>query len=301
MPEILVQNILCSSKSILNRKKLRRDIYFLIATVCILLSGCISGPDPYLAAEQIASTHSWQKEIIGTDHFDLLTYHRLGGLGDELTIYIEGDGNAWRSRYHLSPDPTPRTPLVLQLAALDPSPDLAYLARPCQYILQDTQGRNCSSEYWSTGRFAPEVVEALGQAITHLKARAGSSRIHLVGYSGGGGLAVLIAAGRNDIASLKTIGGNLDHVEFTDYNRVSPLSASLNPVDSAPAVSRIPQIHFSGDKDKTVPNSAAEKFLAGMDEKNCAALVSVKGVSHSSGWQNVWPDLLKMTPPCSGR
>jgi dienelactone hydrolase len=278
---------------------LRLGIFLLIAgSFPLLLSGCTTIHDPYLAAEQIASSHGWQREIVETNRFDLLAYHRLRGAVDELTIYLEGDGNAWHTRYHLSSDPTPRTPLVLELAAQDPSNNLVYLARPCQYVIQDGHGRNCRSEYWSKARFGSEVVNALDEAITRLKAQSEASRIHLVGYSGGGGLAVLIAANRNDIASLRTIAGNLNHIEFTKHHRVSPLTESLNPADFAEAVSMIPQIHFSGEKDRTIPKSIAEGFMARLPEKNCATLVPVKGVSHSKGWQDVWPDLSKMTPPC---
>ena len=265
----------------------------------MLLPGCMSGPNPYLAAEQVAFSHNWQRDIVETDRFDLLAYHRLRKTNDALTIYIEGDGRAWRSRYSLSSDPTPKTPLVLQLAIQDQSANVVYLARPCQYVLEEGHGRNCSSEYWSKARFDSEIVRSLDEAINLLKEQAGSSRIHLVGYSGGGALAVLIAAERDDIASLRTISGNLDHAEFTKHHKVSPMTASLNPIDFAEAVSMIPQIHFSGKKDKTVPSSIAEIFMARLTEKNCAALVLVTGVSHSRGWQDVWPDLLKMTPPCS--
>ena len=120
----------------------RPDNLVMIAASCMLLSGCMAGPNPYLAAEQVAISNSWQKAIIETDRFDLLAYHRLRGFDDALTIYLEGDGNAWRTRYSLSSDPTPRTPMVLELAALDPSSSLAYLARPCQYVLQEGHDRN---------------------------------------------------------------------------------------------------------------------------------------------------------------
>jgi dienelactone hydrolase len=188
--------------------------------------------------------------------------------------------------------------MVLQLAALDPSANIAYLARPCQYVLKEAHDRNCESRYWSKERFGQVVVSALDEAVTYLKNKAGASRVNLIGYSGGGGLAVLVAAGRDDIASLRTIGGNLDHREFTRHNKVTPLIGSLNPVDVAAGVGMIPQIHFSGNRDRTVPKSVAEKFMARLPDKHCAVLVPVRGASHNKGWQKVWPDLLDMALPC---
>jgi hypothetical protein len=278
---------------------LRRVTFFVTAGVfLLLLSGCATVHNPYLAADRIAESNGWQEQIIATGHFDLQAYHRLTGTTDQLTIYIEGDGNAWRTRHSLSSDPTPRNPLVMQLAALDSSANLAYLGRPCQYVLKDGHGRNCNSKYWSSGRFSSEVVVAMNEAITLLKKQAGASGIHLVGYSGGGAVAVLAAAGRDDIASLRTIAGNLDHAEFTRNFKVTPLTESLNPVDSAQTVSKIPQIHFSGGKDRIVPESVADKFMSSLPENNCASLVLVKGVSHSKGWQVAWPELLQRVPPC---
>ncbi len=266
--------------------------------IMVLLSGCATGPGPYQAADQVAARHNWQQEIIATSRFDLLSYYRFSKTGNALTIYIEGDGRAWRSKYRLSSDPTPGTPLVLKLAALDPSPNIAYLARPCQYVLQIGHDRNCRSEYWSSARFNKEIVDAINEAITYLKNRAAASRLHLVGYSGGGALAILVAAGRDDIASLRTVSGNLDHDEFTRYHRVIPLTESLNPVDFADAVSMLPQIHFSGAKDTIVPGFIAQKFVEKLEHSSCVALVAVEGASHDNGWLDRWPALLEHDPPC---
>lgn len=92
----------------------------------------------------------------------------------------------------------------LKLAALDASPNVVYLARPCQYVWSPL----CSDIYWTDRRFAVEVVEAMSAAIDRLILPG--QKLHLVGYSGSGAVAVLVAARRPDVVSLRTIAGNLD-------------------------------------------------------------------------------------------
>lgn len=49
-------------------------------------------------------------------------------------IYIEGDGYAFDVRGRATSDPTPRGTLMRELAFGDDSPNVMYLARPCQYV-----------------------------------------------------------------------------------------------------------------------------------------------------------------------
>ena len=50
--------------------------------------------------------------------------------GQDLSIYLEGDGLAWVSRTEASRDPTPDNPIGLRLAAIDPAPNVVWIARP---------------------------------------------------------------------------------------------------------------------------------------------------------------------------
>jgi pimeloyl-ACP methyl ester carboxylesterase len=164
-------------------------------------------------------------------------------------VYIEGGGLAWRSKSEPSMDPTPRHALGLALATADWGANVVYIARPCQFTPM-TMNPRCGVAYWTGKRFAPEVVAALGQAIDQV---AAGRTIHLIGYSGGGALAVLVAARHFDVASIRTVAGNLDHDEVNRFHGVSPMPDSLNAIDVAGAVTAVPQIHFSGGDDTVVP------------------------------------------------
>src|SRR5688572_10600343 len=85
--------------------------------------------------------------------FDLFALVRQPAAAETLAIYIEGDGAPWAAHYPPR-DPTPREPIALALAAADPAPALAWLARPCQY-LDALALAGCDPAYWTGRRFAP--------------------------------------------------------------------------------------------------------------------------------------------------
>ena len=103
--------------------------------------------------------------------------------GSDLTIYLEGDGYNWINRYTPSSDPTPVTPIVLELAVQDPSSNGLYLARPCQYLAARDLAR-CNPDFWLDRRYAPEVVAAIDQSISEGKRRSGAQTVTLVGVFG---------------------------------------------------------------------------------------------------------------------
>ena len=59
------------------------------------------------------------------------------------------------------------------------------------------------------------------------------NNVHLVGFSGGVAIAVMLTADREDIRSLRTIAGNLDHVSLNNFKKMSALSGSLDTMDYA--------------------------------------------------------------------
>ena len=258
-------------------------------TMLVILSSCAK-PN----AEQVASNNGFTQKFIQTQPFNLASYQKILQPGSPVTIYIEGDGYAWIRNIRLSTDPTPRTPLVIQLAAVDPSPNVVYLARPCQYSPADLNAI-CESKYWSQARYSSTVIKSMDQAITKIKNLSQAKKLKLVGFSGGAAIAILVAAQRTDIESIRTIAGNLDLIAMQEYHHSSPLSESLDPLDFAKQTSKIPQLHFIGKKDNVVPNNVARNFCskAGLDSKH---IIVLNSVGHNKGWLENWPNLLKYIP-----
>ena len=205
-----------------------------------------------------------------------------------LTVYLEGDGLAWVTRSRPSTDPTPLQPIGLRLALADPDPQAVYLARPCQYVM----GSECRPEYWLEKRFSPEIIEATGAALDELKVRYNAATLLLVGYSGGGAVATLLAAERDDVKALVTVAGNLDHEFWTRLHQISPLSGSLNPADRAMAVARMPQWHFVGASDAIVPPEVANAYVKQLPNTTLVNRVTKPGYDHECCWEESWPGLI---------
>ncbi len=268
---------------------------FLSATTA-LLSGCSSLSilqSRKARADTVAKNHGWVAQRITANSFSLLGYRPAARRnGDTLVVYIEGDGVAWTTPTRRSNDPTPDSPLTLKLAVQDPNPNRLYLARPCQYLTPRALA-SCAPRYWTSHRYAPEVVAALSTAIDRVKRSSNAKRVFLFGYSGGGALAVLIAAARTDVARIVTIAANLDHVAWTRMSRDTPLYGSLNPADYASRVSSIPQMHLVGLDDEVVPPAVAESYIRRVSNRERTKIVKVPGADHNCCWVERWPNLLR--------
>ena len=266
---------------------------FILSGLISILCACTN--TVWLSDAQLANTISeparLQIKNYKVGQFIVHGRERYDNLGGDLNIYLEGDGLAWVSRREPSRDPTPDNPIGLRLAALDSAPNVVWLSRPCQYTSPKENPR-CTAFYWTNGRFAPEIVDAIDLAITAAKLSARATKIHLTGYSGGGGLALLIAARRKDIASIRTVAGNIDHVAFTSFHRVTPMSQSLDPATVAKLINTIPQWHFFGEEDKVVPKLIGESYIKKAGTSNCLHMRVVPNVFHEKGWEMLWPQLL---------
>lgn len=272
-----------------------------VATIVIALSvlGALSGCtalDRDAHADALAGGAHLQRQLVDSGRFVLTAFVRISAPREPLRVYIEGDGLAWLSRTEPSLDPTPREAIGLALAAQDSAPNVVYLARPCQFTPMARNPR-CGIPYWTGKRFGAEVIESMNDAVSHFAALTAGQPVELIGYSGGGAVAVLIAARRADVASIRTVAGNLDDEFVNRLHHVSPMPESKDAIDFASRVADIAQVHFSGAKDHVVPPSVAQRFLEATGAR-CARISIVAEASHESGWIRRWPALLKIVPTC---
>lgn len=213
----------------------------------------------------LAREKQWRGRFIETSLFHLKAFlpEKLSAVEPDsteiLTIYIEGDGVSWERRSRPSLDPTPVNPVGLGMALRHPLGPAAYLARPCQFGGIETDDL-CTQALWTGRRFSPEVVEATNQAVSILLNEAGLKRVRLIGYSGGGAVAALVAADRDDVVQLITVAANLDHLAWTKLNRIAPLTGSLNPADAWPQLVDIPQLHLVGAADVVVEEKVLRSY-----------------------------------------
>lgn len=252
-----------------------------------------------IIADKVAATRGLTKVYRRGGPFTLLTYRRIRVPTAPLTIYIEGDGSAWITRSQASLNPTPKNAVTLQLLAADNrSVNVAYVARPCQYFPSGTQPA-CEQKIWTSHRFGDEVIGSINTVVSDMVRESGVSRIHLVGFSGGATVALLLAARRNDVLSVRTVAGNLDHQVFTTHHRVTPLVNSLNPVDVTEKLRDIPQRHFVGEFDAVIPGLVSRCYQRKLGHSDCSKVHHVLGISHVQGWAEQWPALLDMDVSCT--
>ena len=233
-------------------------------------------------AHQIAQGGGFIRQSWAHQDLPMVTYHRFPSPSNTLNIYIEGDGYAFASRRKPSDDPTPINPVSLKLALTSGTGTVAYIGRPCQYVAT-LGGGKCDPIYWTSHRFAPEVVGAIQGIINQLKGQAHASRITLTGYSGGGVIAALIAAKRRDVDHLTTIAAPLSLKAWVTYHNLSPLEGN-DPLDQVDQLCALSQTHYWGNVDDVVPVVSIMSFVKAIEPCPNAHIEIVSGAGHHGAW-----------------
>lgn len=276
------------------RKRLMRSWALGVATlVAVAVSACmhLTAAERSQAITSQALASGWQVQTIKAGQFDLRAFvNRTKPVDGVLTVYIEGDGHAWVDGQFASDDPTPVTPVGLNLAMQQPTGAVAYLGRPCQYL---GVGSNpaCTKAVWTNERFSEAVVTSTNVALDHLKDQANATRLRLVGYSGGAAVALLVAARRNDVIKLVSVAGNLDPVAWAMQLKLAPLTGSLDPVSVIPATQHIPQVDLVGGKDRVVPAQITKNFIERYPAPYRPTIIHIPENSHVCCWAEQWPQL----------
>lgn len=260
-----------------------------LAAAAAMLAGCgHGGATRDGTAAGIARAAGLEAATSTGASFDLQTWRRDDGRPGPLFVYVEGDGLAYLDARTPSSDPTPSDPVALRLAAADPGPAVLYIARPCQFAAGRADPR-CSVRAWTTGRFAADVVASVDDVVARERLRHPGRALVLVGYSGGGVIAALVAARRSDVTLLVTVAAPLDVADWTRRLGVSPLDGTPLSLDRLDRLSRVRTVAFAGRQDKIVPvasvASAVDKLGAS------ATLIVEPDFDHRCCWARDWPRL----------
>lgn len=236
--------------------------------ILLLLAGCTS----------VAVPSDYVYKEVKTRDFTIATWQKITSSQAVYKVYIEGDGYAFNSHGKPTQDPTPKGTFVRKLAFGDNSPNVIYLARPCQYIKSPI----CSKRHWTTARFAPEIINAEFDAINQI---VGDNQVVLIGFSGGAQIAGLIATAKYglNVKKIITVAGNLDHLSWTQYHNLPPLNETMNLESYRKQFANIPQIHYVGTNDRVIPPILVKEFIGNND-----LIVEVDGASHNEGWESIY-------------
>lgn len=261
--------------------------------IFLLLSGCAQRPSEFKkfgSVDSLAASGGFSRKLVKGQNFWITTFGKTTDLTKPFVFYIEGDGLV------SSNDPTPRNFMLLNLAMLDKRPNIYYISRLCQYTPMYVNPK-CHKKYWAQWRYSEEAVNELNSVINQLNH---SMPFDLVGFSGGGAMAVLVSARNNNARSILTIAANLDLETFVRYHNMhmDHLSGSLNPMHYVSQVQDIPQLHLFGSKDKIVPSIIGSKFIKKASSK-CVQIKVMPGVEHNYHWSKYWDEILSFNIHCN--
>jgi pimeloyl-ACP methyl ester carboxylesterase len=248
-----------------------------------LLGGCAGPAERF---DERASALGFGASRVEGEGFAHVVYRPAGPRPDGdrvLHVYLDGDGTPWE-RGRPAADPTPREPLVLRLMALDPAPSV-YLGRPCYHGL--AAAPRCAPALWTDARYSEVVVVSMAAAVRRLLSVTGHAEIVWLGYSGGGTLAMLLAARLPETVGVVTVAANLDVDGWADLHGHSRLVGSLSSARCPPLPPRIYQRHYAGGRDQVVPPG----IIAGggvLPE----TLRVIPEYDHVCCWVELWPRVL---------
>lgn len=255
-----------------------------------LLVACQAYPDP----ATLVRSHQLTETSVTGGEFDLRVMAAATGKNAALHIYLGGDGRPWQGQQPAA-DPTGKRNIALELMIRDPAPAL-YLGRPCYHqdglpqdgLPQQTLPAACDPALWTSGRYSPRVVASLVAAIRSLARARGAQQLTLIGYSGGGVLAVLAAPELADLGRVRviTVAANLDTEAWTRHHRLLPLGDSLNPAGRPPGA---PAVHLQGARDTVVPPASVKAYAAAHPRDR---FIVVEDADHRCCWTARWEALL---------
>ncbi|ABC30952.1 conserved hypothetical protein [Hahella chejuensis KCTC 2396] len=282
------------------KKKRGKFITLLAALLCVFVTGCARLATPPEVKEGGAG-------YVNADDFNMWLAYKNGTLMDHggmserldmqapLIVVLEGDGLPWSRPWRISSDPTSPDPLMFDWYRQWPGEAL-YLGRPCYFgaksrrvppapwdVEEPPETQSCFAYWYTHGRYSEEVVTAMAQV---LRMKAGDRPLLLLGHSGGGALAMLLAARMSNTVAVMTLSGNLNVAAWTSGHDFSPLTGSLDPAASPPLNRDVRQSHWAARGDETVKPEWIEKEAARQQ-----ATFQLGPASKHSDWRHYWPQI----------
>ncbi len=254
------------------------------AALAIILCGCATEAQQ---PDLVAARAGMSRTVLEGSRFHHVSYDRIVP-GAPLFIFVDGDGRPWvRGGRAVAADPTSRHPLLLDLAAQTHNASVLYLGRPCYLGLARTS--ECQPSDWTSARYSTQVVQSLAEAANRFVSEHDIREVVLIGHSGGGTLAVLMAPQVQHLRAVVTIAGNLDVSAWSAFHAYLPLAGSLDPATGRALPKGVTEIHLVGGADRNVPPQLMQRYLAG----HPAALVwTYPTFNHECCWREAWPEVL---------
>lgn len=251
-----------------------------------MISGCANHPS---ALELAQRYHFSEQTYVSQPFVHQLFFNQAVSTpppnsNNLLHVYIEGDGSPFLQTTQISSNPTSKDPMMLKLMHIDSNPAI-YLGRPCYFRTIDP---TCEPLWWTHQRYHEDVIDSMIHTLQQFQ--SSFDGFVLIGFSGGGALAMLMAETLTDTKMVITLAGNLDTQRWEQHHRYTPMQGSRNPATRIPLPPHIQQIHFAGAKDNNIQapwiNSVAQRQIN-------AVFRLLQDYDHNCCWVNLWPTVLE--------
>jgi len=253
----------------------------MVFVVLATITGCVA---PAQRARQLAQQHGLAPVLLQGKRFQHHGFAAIRGERDLLVLFIEGDGSPWiAGGRRIAADPTPRVPLALGLAAATEG-SVLYLGRPC--YMERVMPPECSQDSWTAQRYSEGVVASMSAAASAFVTAHHFEHVLLVGYSGGGTIAALMARDLPGVIGLVSVAGNLDPDKWSQLHGYLPLEGSRNPALEPPLPASLPQWYLVGQRDTNVPATATTRYMVRVAP---GRVWSYPRFDHACCWVAEWP------------
>jgi hypothetical protein len=263
-----------------------------VASMCLLLvlQGCSTG---WVRLNHSAQQAGVARYVITTADFTHTVFVKAdSATTDAIPVFIEGDGMPWRNLgWQPNPDPRPEHALAFNLF-LKTTGAAWYITRPCYDDSLATSA--CNVNVWTDARYSAANVTSMATALRRFAAQQQVQKLVLLGYSGGGELAVLLAAQMPEVVGVVTLAANLDQAAWTQAHHYSPLVGSLNAATDTLDLS-MPHAALHGRRDDNVPLSTLSGFIATHPSTRWRYFDEYDHVCcWERDWPMLWPEVLQM-------
>lgn len=239
---------------------------------------------------QLAADAGLEPRWVKTDTFRHLVLSNHDA-GSHLRIYVEGDGSPWINRNRIAADPTPVNPVLLRLMHRADHA-AAYLGRPCYF--GSAGDSSCGARWWTFDRYSQPVIESMCEAANKLIEERDAATVQLVGYSGGGTIVIGMTTCTHRLVAITTIAGNLLPTAWVRYHGYTELR-DLALVESGTSTRvNVPETHWQCASDQVIPIAITEDYFIARPDLDRRI---INDCTHSTGWQQVWPELVQLGAP----
>ena len=136
---------------------------------------------------------------------------------------------------------------------------------------------------WQEERFNEEIVDEMKSLVVYLAHKYEVPDLDLIGYDGGGTMAMLIAT-KIPVRQVITIGGILDTQSYAREQNIT--LNGMNPADLTDKLAQVAQVHYVGGRDEKTPQRQAERFVSRLRQAKSVQIKRVADADHDD-WQGL--------------